>query len=212
MKNFALRFALTALLLSGAASASAADPNWYAGVGVGYSYADLYPSDFSANNPGVSEGHKYYDAGYKIFVGRQLDKNWALEGSYVTLGKFQYSYSVNSTGDSTSLDYRVTGFGASLIPSFSLGDSITVFGRLGAFFSQTKTTTASANGAFSSSLGSSSSPTSAVSPLLGAGFQLEFNPGTAMRIEYENYGKVGNETDTGRAKVQMGTVSVVFKF
>ena len=204
-------------MLSGAASASAADPKWYLGAGVGYSYANMYASDFSQNVVGQTESHKYYDAGYKLFVGYQLDRNWALEGSYVTLGKFQYSYhdTGSGLGDST-LDYKVTGFGVSVIPSFSLGDSVTIFGRLGAFFSEATQTVASADGASSGSVGNSTPQASAVSPLLGGGFQLEFNPGTAMRIEYENYGKVGNPigdgSGSGRAKVQMGTASVVFKF
>jgi|SRR5579864_2643961 len=218
MKNFALRFALAALLLSGAASVSAADPKWYLGAGVGYSYANLYASDFSQNVAGQSESHKYYDAGYKLFAGYQLDRNWALEGSWVTLGKFQYSYHDTGSGQGDhTLDYKVTGFGASLIPSFSLGDSITIFGRLGVFFSQATQTVASANGASSSLTGNGTPQANQVSPLLGAGFQLAFNPSTAMRIEYENYGKVGTPisedgTGSGRAKVQMGSASIVFKF
>jgi OmpA-OmpF porin, OOP family len=205
-----LRFAVAALLLSAATVASAADSKWYLGFGVGYSYANMYPADFASNTAGVTDSHKYYDAGYKVFMGYQLDRNWALEGSWVTLGKFQYGYA--TAGGSTSLDYKVTGFGFSLVPSIPLGDSFSVFGKLGVFASQARLTVASANGAFAGSLGNSGNQASEVSPLLGAGFQLDFTQDFGVRLEYENYGKVGNINDSGRAKVQMGSLNAVFKF
>ena len=76
MKHPALRFTVAALLLSGVCSAYAADPPWYAGLGIGYSRIKFYPADFNFGIAGIDERKKEFDAGFKGFIGYQIKRNW----------------------------------------------------------------------------------------------------------------------------------------
>jgi OOP family OmpA-OmpF porin len=214
MKSPALRFAVAALLLSGASTAHAADSYWVAGLGVGYSRIQFYPEDFSSGGA-FSESKKEFDAGFKGFIGHQFNRFWAAELSYATVGKFHYKYS-NGTVTRDGV-YKVTGVGFSAVPTLPLTRNFSVFGRLGGFFSQTRLTFHNDNfvlGAVSS--GAQSNETSL---LAGFGAQYFFDGESGMRIEYENFGKVGSGTCAqsvqvcaGRANASMVSVNAIFKF
>lgn len=224
MKRVVVRVAVIAALIPVAPIAHAQESNWYAGIGLGYSQAKFYPADFALNNPLISEDKKNFDAGYKFTIGRQLNKTWAVEGAYVQPGKFQYFYNDAGFGGGESFDYKVTGFALSLVPSIPFGDVFSIYGRIGAFFSNTRLTIASASGSLSSNTGFRTWA-SQTSPVTGLGFQFNFDNDQSLRLEYENYGKVGNTcpssapcastlspSATGRAIVQMVSANLMFKF
>ena len=217
MKRAAVRLAIIASSVLIAPFAHAQDSGWYAGFGLGYSQAKFYPADFALNNPLISEDKKNFDAGYKFTIGRQLARTWAVEGAYVQPGKFQYFYNDAGIGGSESLDYKVTGFALSVVPSIPFGGGFSLFGRVGAFFSNTRLTVASASGSLIGDLGFKTQQ-SQTSPLTGFGFQFDLEKDQSLRMEYENYGKVGtavnvsNPNGTGRAIVQMVSANLIFKF
>lgn len=210
MKHPALHCTVAALLLSGVCSTYAAGDYWYTGVGAGYSRVKFYSADFSSGGA-ANERKKDFDGGFRGYVGYQINRNWATEVSYVSLGDFEYAYEV---GGVTQQDfYKVTGWGFSLVPTVPFTSNFSLFGRLGGFFSQTRITIRNPG----------SVPTSVVpnfqtdntSFLTGFGAQYFFNVDTGVRIEYENFGKVGNPTCTtctGRANANMGSISFIFKF
>jgi len=211
-----------ALVLLIAPSAHAQTSGWYADLGLGYSWAKFFPADFALNNPLLSEDKKNFDAGYKFAVGKQLSRTWAVEAGYVQLGKYQYFYNDAGLGGSVSLDYRVVGWALSVVPSIPFGDSFSMFGRIGAFFSNTRLTVASASGSLAGS--SFEIWQSRETPLVGLGFQFDYDKDQSLRLEYENYGEVGkacpstpciatpNNNNTGRAIVQMVSANLIFKF
>ena len=138
MKHPALRYTVAALLLSGVCSAYAADSSyWYTGLGVGLSRVQFYPADFGSGGV-FSERKNEFDAGFKGFIGHKINPNWGAELSYATLGKFHYKYDNGSvTQDAV---YKVTGVGFSAVPTVPFTRNFSVYGRLGAFFSQTRLT------------------------------------------------------------------------
>jgi hypothetical protein len=215
MKHPALRCAVTALLVSGACSTYAADSYWYTGLGVGLSRVQFYPADFSGT--AFSESKDEFDAGFKGFIGYQFNQNWAAEMSFASLGKFHYRYDNGSvTQDGV---YQVSGWGYSVVPTIPFTRNLSVFGRLGAFFSQARMTFY--NNGFVPGAVSSGQQFSDASFLTGFGAQYFFDGETGMRIEYENFGRVGNECNpnvtppvacTGRANAKMLSVSAVFRF
>lgn len=223
MKRAAVHIAIIASAVLIAPLAHAQDSAWYAGLGLGYSQAKFYPADFALNNPLISEDKKNFDAGYKFTIGRQLSKTWAVEGAYVQPGKFQYFYNDAGFGGSESFDYKVTGFALSLVPSIPFGSSFSLYGRIGAFFSNTRLTIASASGSLSGNTGYKTQQ-SQTSPVTGLGFQFNFDNDQSLRLEYENYGKVGTicpssapcastlSGATGRAIIQMVSANLMFKF
>jgi len=214
MKHPVLRCTVAALLLSGVCPTYAADSFWYTGLGVGLSQAKFYPADFSGT--AFTEKKKEFDAGFKAFIGQQISRNWAAELSYATVGKFHYKYDNGSiTQDAV---YKVSGVGFSAVPTINFTRNLSVFGRLGAFFSQARLTIY--NEGFvvgSSSPGRQFSDTSLLS---GFGAQYFFDGESGVRIEYENFGRVGSEcsanippaTCTGRANAKMISANAIFKF
>jgi OOP family OmpA-OmpF porin len=224
MKRAAVHIAIIASALLIAPLAHAQDSAWYVGLGLGYSEAKFYPADFALNNPLISEDQKNFDASYKFTVGRQLNRTWAIEGAYVQPGKFQYFYNDAGFGGSESFDYKVTGFAGSVVPSIPFGNGFSLYGRIGAFFSNTRLTVASASGSLSGNAGYKTTQ-SQVSPVTGLGFQFNFDKDQSLRLEYENYGKVGTTcpssvpcaatlsgSATGRAIIQMVSANLMFKF
>jgi OOP family OmpA-OmpF porin len=202
MKHPALRCTVAALLLLGVCSTYAADSYWYTGLGVGYSRVKFYSADFSSGGA-INERKKDFDAGFKGSLGYQINRNWAAEVSYVSLGDFEYAYGV------TQQDfYKVTGWGFSAVPTVPFTNNFSIFGRFGGFFSQTRITVNKPGTV-------SSFQTDNTSFLTGFGAQYFFNTDTGVRVEFENFGKVGNPscaTCTGRANAKMVSVNALFKF
>jgi hypothetical protein len=215
MKHPALRCAVASLALSGACSTYAADSYWYAGLGIGLSHAQFYPADFSSGGA-FSERKRELDAGFKGLIGNQINRNWAAELSYATVGKFHYKY--ESAGITQDATYKVTGVGFSAVPTIPLTRNLSVFGRLGGFFSQARLTFY--NEGFIVGANSPGRQFSAASFLSGFGIQYFLDGESGLRIEYENFGRVGSEcstndppaTCTGRANAKMISASAIFKF
>ena len=214
MKYPVVRCAVVATLLSGAVPAYAADPYsfYYLGLGGGYSHVDFYPADFSTGGVDIP---KDFDAGYRIFVGWQMNRNWAAEIGYTQVGKFKYSTQNSATNVNQEIDYKVTGMEVSLLPTVPLGSKLSLFGRLGGFFSQARATVRNPGGIPQDFIPNSQS--SEVSFLSGAGIQY-LGSEAGLRIEYENFGPVGSacqpsaSTCSGRANAQMLSVNFMFKF
>jgi hypothetical protein len=218
MKHPALRCVVTALLLSGVPSAHALDDYWYAGLGAGYSWIQFYPVDFSSGgNPTCSsrgpcsENKREVDAGYKGYIGYQINRNWAAELSYTTIGKFHYKYDDGTV--TQDIVYKATGWGFSAIPTVPLSRNLSVYGRLGVFFSQARVT--ARNDSFVAGAIGGGRQVSDSSLLTGFGAQYFFGGDNGIRIEYENFGAVGNCPDkpcVGRANAKMTSASLIFKF
>jgi hypothetical protein len=217
MKFPVLRYAVTALLLSGACSAQAADSSyssyWYSGLGIGYSRAQFFPADFSTGG-GAVESKRDYDVGFKGFLGYQINRNWAAELSFVSVGKFLYNYT--NANVTQEFDYKVSGWGVSALPTIPLTSNFSLYGRLGAFFSQTRILAYNVN--FQVGQSGLGPVEDEMSLLSGVGMQYFFSGDTGLRIEYENFGQVGNACTpsstscSGRANVKMVSANIVFKF
>ncbi len=210
MKHPALHGMVAALLLSGVCSTYAADSYWYTGLGAGYSRVKFYSADFSSGGA-ANERKKDFDAGFKGSLGYQINRNWAAEVSYVSLGNFAYEYEGACGTQKDS--YKVTGWGFSAVPTVPFTNNFSVFGRFGGFFSQARITIHDPGGCPSGTI--PNFQTDKVSFVTGFGAQYFFNVDTGVRIEYENFGKVGNPscaTCTGRANANMASINAIFKF
>jgi hypothetical protein len=211
MKYPVLRCAVAALLLTGVPLAHAVEDYWYVGLGVGYSRVQFFPQDFSSGGT-FQDSKKEFDAGFKGFIGYQINRNWAAEVGYATVGKFHYKYDNGSiTQDAV---YKVTGVGFSLVPTVPLTRNFSFYGRLGAFFSQARLTFYNAN--FVAGNSTAGVQSSEPSVLTGFGAQYFFDDESGIRIEYENFGTVGSACSTqpctGRANAKMASASLIFKF
>ncbi|MGC2047315.1 MAG: hypothetical protein WA635_01700, partial [Gallionella sp.] len=131
-----------------------------------------------------------------------------------SLGKFSYKWTQANVSE--EFRYKVTGWGVSAIPTVHFTDNFSLYGRLGGFFSQTRTTLYNAGFVVGATNGGTQ--TDEVNFLTGLGVQYFFAGDSGMRIEFENFGKVGSTcspsvtTCTGRANAKMVSVNAIFAF
>ena len=209
MKSPVLRFAVAALLLSGLPSTVAADTYWYMGLGIGLGLVQFYPADFSPSPcpTTCTDKKQESDAGFKGFIGYQINRTWAFEASVTTVGKFHYKRDDPATGITTDATYKVKGLGLSFVPTIPFTRNFSLYGRLGGFSSQTRLTQYNNGVAVTSGVQSNR-----FTPLTGFGAQYFFDEESGIRVEFENFGKVGSFDRTGRANAKMISASLVFPF
>jgi OmpA-OmpF porin, OOP family len=166
---------LSACAIAAAFAAMPASAQWYVGAGVGSSR--ISGLDGSANGFTVSGGDKNKSS-VKVYGGYQLTPNWGLEAQYTDLGKRDVTITPigSFSGKASQYSLAVTG-------TVPLSQSFALIGKLGA--SQNKID------------GSGSSNKSDV--LVGVGVSYSINPKLAVRLEYEDFGKLGTNSLTGRS-------------
>jgi len=211
MKYPALRCVVASILLAVPLGHAVAADYWYAGVGLGYGKVEFYPADFSSGGA-AQETIRDADLGFTGAIGVQLNRNWAIEGNFIQLGKFSYKY---TQGGNTQEDvYEVSGWGGSLLPMVPLTRNLSLFGRLGVLAAQTRNTIRNPAPAYNGSI--SSVQVNTTSFLSGFGANYFVNRDIGIRVEYQNLGKVGTSgscsTCTGRANAQFLSASVLLTF
>src|SRR5205814_1885202 len=82
------------------------DSDWYGGIGIGQSRAKidndriragLLGSGFTTSS--IQDDDR--DTGYKLFGGKKLSPNFAIEGGYFNLGKFGFTANTTPAGSLT---------------------------------------------------------------------------------------------------------------
>lgn len=146
------------------------------------------------------------DTGYKLFLGYQMNRNWALEAGYFQLGRFSLAARTQPTGQ---LDGRfdMKGVNLDLVGSLPLAEGWSVLGRIGAQFNRTRTHFEGSGAA----LAGSGDPSRRDSNLkIGAGLQYAMGSSMALRAELERY-RVRDALGQ-HIPVQLLSLSLVFPF
>ncbi len=185
MKSFAFALAVALGLVS--VTAMAADPGFYAGVGIGQFNVEIDSVDLGDGS--TSLGFDDDDTGFKIFGGYQFLPWLGAELGYVDGGTASESYSDPDLGGA-KLDVDVSAFTVAAVGTLPIGDMFELYGKLGMAFWQGDLT-ASITGALCDELqANGESCSDSVDDDgedfyygLGAGFNIgeSFN----VRIEYE---------------------------
>ena len=144
--------------------------------------------------------------GYKLFGGYQLNRNFAVEGGYFDLGRFNYAVNTTPLGTFTS-DTQVRGLNLDLVGFLPLSDQFSVFGRIGAAYAQSR-----ANFARTGAPSLVNSPTSRNETNLkvGLGMQFAITEALAVRAELERY-RVSDPI-RNRGNIDMASVGLVYRF
>lgn len=131
------------------------------------------------------------DTAYKLGLGLQLNRYFALEGTWVDLGEFSARESVN--GASLSADAEISGFGANLVGRLPFDYGLSVYAKAG-WHQLESDVSVKGNlpgvGAFSDS---EDDTDTASSWAVGAAWQ--FYPQFSVVGEYERYLDVGDDVD-----------------
>lgn len=193
-------------------TAHAQDSGWYAGAKAGVTNAKQ--TDGGINGAFASQGIAAdsnldkRDNIYSLDLGYQFHKNFAVEGGYVDLGKYNFNSNISApAADSASGNYRVKGWTASAVGILPLSNGFSAYGKLGAVFADTKFDAASDTGA--TAVGNTSK--SSTRPLYGLGVSYDFTKQVVGKAEWTRYDGLGNSS-TGKSDIDTYTVGVAYKF
>ena len=208
-------FTAAVLILGLAALPSVAQAEgWYGGVGFGNSKVkdDIICSDApSFFDPGYSCSSDNTDTGWKIFIGNQFNKNAAVEFGYVDLGKITFSASGNVLGTPVSLsgDGKAKGLNLALVGSLPVTNEFAVLGRIGLFRWDADLSVSGNIGGFS---GAGSDSASGTDLTFGVGAQYDFTKSAGVRVEWERFKDVGDDSTTGQSDIDLLSLSLIFRF
>jgi OOP family OmpA-OmpF porin len=205
--------AIVALLASGQAAAQTS--GWYIGGGPGATNAKFERGDFTGLAAGTYSVDDS-DVAPRVFGGYRVAPNWAVEFGIAALGSYKHRF---NAGTGTALyRYDVSAATVAMAAQLPLGGGVSLNGRLGAAFTGTRLRGPTETGTITTTPPSCASTffddctSTKTNFLWGLGVQFDINPRWGMRLDYDNYGEVGEEFETGRAKIEALSANVLFRF
>lgn len=203
MRKIVMVGAVIAAVLPFMAHAAGDDSGWYGGAGIGRAaLGDMYTQGSGHLNSFESTKN-----GYKLFGGYQFNANFALEGGYVDFGTHKGSgVDENGFTNPEPDSWKFSAYTIAAVGMLPLGGDFSVFGKAGVA---------------SAKMGEyDSDGTTAInrnqSLLLGVGVKYDIGKMLFLRVEYENFGKVGSSSGgpqaTGQFKPNMLSGSIGAKF
>jgi OOP family OmpA-OmpF porin len=171
-------------LLAGATAYAEQAPGFYAGVGIGEATIEVDDVDFDAS-----------DTAFKVFGGYSFNENFAVELTYFDGGSPNENFEFAGIGG--SVDAEVDGLNASVVGRIPVGDTFSLFAKLG-FASYDVKVTARAAGFSESADGSDEDISYGLGAALGFG-------SFEVRAEYE-------AIDVSDGSFNVLSVSGLFRF
>lgn len=187
-----------------------ANSAWYLGAGVGRSRATIdqqrLTTSLQANGATVTAFNTdQRDTGYKLFVGKQLNRYLALELGYFDLGKFGFNATTSGNGVLNG-EAGFRGANLDLLAQLPLSERLSLLGRVGANYA--KTSTHFSGNRLAAVTGPDQSEHK-FNPKAGLGLEYKLNEALALRGEVERY-RV-NDAVGNRGNVDLLSVSLVYK-
>jgi len=217
------RFAATMITAAcicclGSNAALAADKGYYGYISAGSSKSVRKAEvDTALQNAGAVFTSNSNNTGtaYKLHLGYQYNRNLAVEGGYVDMGKFTYhALATIPAGATRDGEVKINGWNLDVVGRLPVSDAVAVFGRLGLV---------SYNLAFKcqGTVIACTAPDRSKSgtPLhYGLGLDWNFGQNLFARAEYEVYANVGEAfnatgtTGTTRADVSVAGIGIGYRF
>jgi len=207
--------ALAALAFAGPAAAQ--NSGWYLGGGIGEARADFDSADFASLTNVPYTGSDDSSTGGKIFGGYRISRNVGVEFGFAALGRFKHRYG-SAGGANATFNYDASALTVGAVGVLPLGSSgVSLMARGGAALILTRLSLASTQGgAFSTRFCSTTYSDDCVSTKVnltwGVSGQFDISPRWGLRFDYDDYGKAGDEFETGRASLDMWSMNVLFRF
>ena len=212
MKRIAATSLIALSMLAGHAQAQQPERGWYAGISVGQSSANVDASGLvvvgaTASTTSIEET----DTGYKVYGGYRFGRHLAVEAGYVDLGSFSGTRRVTAPVTGTfKAETSASGIFGQAVGIIPLGQRFSLFGTAGLFANEVQTTVSSTGGILL--IGQRSASNSDVNAKVGVGAGVDFTPNFGMRIEWERYFELGDDSVGGKSDVDLVSVGIVFRF
>ncbi|MEX2199588.1 MAG: outer membrane beta-barrel protein [Burkholderiales bacterium] len=207
---------LLLLVLFTCGPALAQTSGWYFGGGIGITRADFVRSDFTALAPGAAYAADDDDFSGRIFGGYRVAPNFAIEAGSASLGSYRHRYSAG--GDIAVLEYDASALTIAAAGKLPIAGGFSLNGRVGIAFTAAELREKRNDNDLASipfcpdSWWYSDCTSSSTNLYWGLGAQYDVGPRWGIRLDYDNYGEVGEEFETGRAYIETISVSFVWRF
>ena len=187
-----------------------ANSAWYIGAGIGQSRANIddarLKSSLTANGATLNSfTTDERSTGCKLYVGKQLNQYFAIEGGYFDLGKFGFNSTTSGNGVLNG-EVGFRGVNLDLVGQLPLSQRFSLLGRVGMNY-------AKASAHFTGNrLFAVTNPNPSERKLnakVGLGLEYKFSEALAVRAEVERY-RV-NDAVGNRGDVDMASLNLVYK-
>ncbi len=209
--------AAAAFLMSSAASAQDsqfvnpewANSAWYIGAAIGQTKANINRGDtIRSLQTGAAVVSQYTsdekDTGYKLMVGKQLNRFFSVEASYADLGDATFMTQSNIGSAGADLNYKSVNL--DLITQVPFTERFSAYTRLGVAYAMADTLH---TGTRNVNNNVREGKEKGVAPHVGLGLEYKFTEALAMRAEYER-----TRLDDGirnKANVDLMSLGLVYK-
>jgi opacity protein-like surface antigen len=220
--------AFAAFVAMAAPAVMAADTGWYAGVSLAASRASIERSDFGPLHFNARFAEDRSGRQLSVFGGYRSDSMWSFEGGYVDGGRYRETATATSgvrfMDTVYAFDYKARSLFLAGKASFSLADGLSAFARLGVAANRA-TMRASVDASrhieppllpcppsepsclapFSNSslfTGSDRRSDTRMAALLGIGLEYKVAQTGALRLTFDDFGRFGDASKTGRFKLR----------
>lgn len=211
-----MRKILLAVLALACGPALAQNTGWYVGGGLGSTKADFVRGDFTSLAPGATYSADDDDIAGRIFGGYRVAPNFAVEFGIASLGNYRHRYTQGA--DIAVIDYDASALTVAAAGNLPLAGGFSLNGRIGLAFAyaelrERRNDNNIATVPFCPDSWWYSDCTSQSTNLYwGIGAQFDINRNWGIRVDYDNYGEVGEEFETGRADIETMSVNFVWRF
>jgi OOP family OmpA-OmpF porin len=181
--------------------------SWYLGGNIGRAYTDFEHRPMITVAPATvtSVGDNDRDTGFKLYGGYQLNRNFAIEGGYFDLGRYNYSYT--ATGGTFSGNSRYDGLNLDLVGMLPVTDRFSAFARVGGIYTRSRAAYASAGTA---AIAGTSRRDNDFGVKVGLGLEYAVTQALAVRGEVERY-RV-HDPIRNRGYIDMASIGLVYRF
>ncbi|MFZ3289320.1 MAG: outer membrane beta-barrel protein, partial [Telluria sp.] len=187
-----------------------ANSAWYIGAGIGRSKANIDDErivrSLMANGAtSVAMRKDEKDTGYKLYLGKQLNRYFALEGGYFDLGDFSFNAATVPAGTlNGNVGFR--GVNLDLLGQLPLSQRFSVYGRVGMQYAEAK---AHFSGDRLAAMTDPHPTQRKLNPKVGLGLEYKLSEALAVRGEVERY-RV-NDAVGNRGDVDLYSINLVYK-
>jgi OOP family OmpA-OmpF porin len=186
---------------------------WYGGLNLGSSRLRVDGGDLNGvfARQGITGATTIdkSDTAWGLNLGYRIDKTWAVEGSYESLGRFKYSTPTTAPAvDSITGKYKAHAWSFAGLGYVPLGSGWSLYGKAGLARTTAQLDAASQTGG-TLPAGAKDSNTGL---LLGAGVNYDFGRNWYAKLGWDRYTRVGSATSTGRGDVDVFGAGIGWHF
>lgn len=207
---------LLLLVLFTCGPALAQTSGWYIGGGIGTTRADFVRSDFTALAPAATYSAEDDDVSGRIFGGYRVAPNFAIEAAITSLGSYRHRYT--SGADIAVVDYDASALTVAAAGTLPIAGGFSLVGRVGLAFTAAELRERRNDNGLAAipfcpdSWWYSDCTSRSTNLYWGLGAQFDIGPRWGIRLDYDNYGEVGEEFETGRADIETMSVNFLWRF